>query len=412
MEIITLEKADTIFDSYVEIALCAESSVFHWIYLRDNCTCEKCFIEATVQRTLDTFNELPWKVSRQTYAAEAPTEAVFEISEGNLRVTWPDGHVSVFSEDWLRRHSYQPALTTKPKALVFPPKSHWDRGQFEKLLGDGARFSTRYDNLVNELPTVLREIYEYGFTFVRDVPVSIEATKTVSELISIIRPTHYDTGVWDFTSDLAKKDTAYTTVAIDMHTDGNYWHELPGLQLFHLLQHSDGEGGETRIVDVAKIVDQLRELAAEDESWRTTYKVLTEHPLAFHQSGEAENVFYQADYPTLTLDATGELEQCRWNTSDRIAQAPLASGSQYTVPQVYQALFRFNSLINDEKNFVQFKLEPGTILVFDNWRVLHARTSFTGYRRLCGSYLTRDDFLARLRSIMFDREAIKDEIYQ
>lgn len=407
-----MKKADTIFDSYVELALCAESSVFHWIYLRDNCTCTECFHDATVQRTLDTFDELPWKVCRQSYSAEAPKEAEFEIREGKLRVRWPDEHVSEFSEDWLRRHSYQPPLSTKPKALSLPAKSHWDRAEFNKLLGDGAHFCTRYDNLPSELPTVLREIYEFGFTFVRNVPVSIEATKTVSELISIIRPTHYDTGVWEFTSDLAKHDTAYTTVGISMHTDGNYWHELPGLQLFHLLEHSGGEGGETQIVDVAKVVDQLRELAAQDESWRTTYKVLTEHPLAFHQSGELDSVFYQADYPTLTLDATGELEQCRWNTSDRISQAPLAPGSPYTVPQVYQALFRLDSLIKDEKNYVQFKMQPGTIFIFDNWRVLHARTSFTGCRRLCGSYLTRDDFLARFRSIVFDREAIKDEIYQ
>lgn len=84
MEIKSLKKADTIFDSYVELALCAESSVFHWIYLRDNCTCTECFHDATVQRTLDTFDELPWKVCRQSYSAEAPKEAEFEIREGKL----------------------------------------------------------------------------------------------------------------------------------------------------------------------------------------------------------------------------------------------------------------------------------------------------------------------------------------
>jgi len=27
-----------------------------------------------------------------------------------------------------------------------------------------------------------------------------------------------------------------------------------------------------------------------------------------------------------------------------------------------------------------------TCLVFDNWRVLHGRSAFTGHRRMCGAY--------------------------
>ena len=47
----------------------------------------------------------------------------------------------------------------------------------------------------------------------------------------------------------------------------------------------------------------------------------------------------------------------------------------------------------------EFMLEPGTILTFDNWRVLHARASLTGYRQLCGGYHNREDFESRLRLI-------------
>ena len=37
------------------------------------------------------------------------------------------------------------------------------------------------------------------------------------------------------------------------------------------------------------------------------------------------------------------------------------------------------------------------VLFIDNWRVLHDRESFTGYRQLCGCYLTRDDVLNTAR---------------
>jgi trimethyllysine dioxygenase len=36
-------------------------------------------------------------------------------------------------------------------------------------------------------------------------------------------------------------------------------------------------------------------------------------------------------------------------------------------------------------------------MLFDNWRVLHGRTAYTGVRRLCGAYLNHEDFESRLR---------------
>ena len=47
-------------------------------------------------------------------------------------------------------------------------------------------------------------------------------------------------------------------------------------------------------------------------------------------------------------------------------------------------------------------LEPGKVLTFDNWRVLHARSSLTGYRQLCGGYHNREDFESKLRLIQQD----------
>ena len=41
-------------------------------------------------------------------------------------------------------------------------------------------------------------------------------------------------GFWDFTSDLSRKDTAYTTLALGVHTDTTYFSNPAGLQLFHL----------------------------------------------------------------------------------------------------------------------------------------------------------------------------------
>ena len=38
---------------------------------------------------------------------------------------------------------------------------------------------------------------------------------------------------------------------------------------------------------------------------------------------------------------------------------------------------------------------PGDAMLFDNWRVLHGRTAYTGHRHLCGAYVNREDFESR-----------------
>ena len=37
------------------------------------------------------------------------------------------------------------------------------------------------------------------------------------------------------------------------------------------------------------------------------------------------------------------------------------------------------------------------MLIWDNWRVLHGRTAYTGHRHLCGAYVNREDYESRLR---------------
>ena len=36
-------------------------------------------------------------------------------------------------------------------------------------------------------------------------------------------------------------------------------------------------------------------------------------------------------------------------------------------------------------------------MLFDNWRVMHGRASYSGGRKLCGAYLNHEDFESRIR---------------
>lgn len=119
-------------------------------------------------------------------------------------------------------------------------------------------------------------------------------------------------GFWDFTSNMASKDMAYTDLALDVHTDTNYFTDSAGLQMFHLLEHV-GEGGASQLVDGFKAAEKLKNEAPE------AYMRLSLTKMMFHASGnEGLSIQPQTAFPTLVHDETTQtLQQIRWNSSDR-----------------------------------------------------------------------------------------------
>ena len=43
-----------------------------------------------------------------------------------------------------------------------------------------------------------------------------------------------------------------------------------------------------------------------------------------------------------------------------------------------------------------FQLEPGNLMTFDNHRLMHARTAYTGLRQMCGCYINKEDWVSKL----------------
>jgi len=122
-------------------------------------------------------------------------------------------------------------------------------------------------------------------------------------------------GFWDFTSNMASKDTAYTDLYLGAHTDNTYFSDPAGLQMFHLLSHTDGSGGESLLVDgfyMAKILW---------EQDRKAYEILSTVPIYSHASGnDGISIQPYTGFPALVHDPMGQhLIQVRWNPYDRAA---------------------------------------------------------------------------------------------
>ncbi|KAI9815346.1 MAG: hypothetical protein M1827_002827 [Pycnora praestabilis] len=154
----------------------------------------------------------------------------------------------------------------------------------------------------------------YGFCYVDGCPISPSATQELLERIAFIRLTHYETGgFWDFTSDLAHKDTAYTTLSLSAHTDTTYFTDPCGLQLFHLLSHTDGAGGASLLVDGFAAAAALRKQDPQ------AYVTLSKPLVPTHASGnEGMNIRPARPSAVFTHEfGTKKLLQVRWNNDDR-----------------------------------------------------------------------------------------------
>jgi trimethyllysine dioxygenase len=116
-----------------------------------------------------------------------------------------------------------------------------------------------YAGLMREdavLLALLEHVERYGFCMVEGVPATPHATRAVAERVAYIRMTIFG-GYYDFTADLAHKDTAYTSMAIGPHTDGTYSLDAPGYQIFHCLA-ADCSGGDNVLIDGFKIGQIMR----------------------------------------------------------------------------------------------------------------------------------------------------------
>nr|WP_298682567.1 trimethyllysine dioxygenase [uncultured Dongia sp.] len=352
----------------IEIVFAASGAhVFTHAWLRDHCACAQCRHPDTQQRLLDTF-ALPQDLR----------VAALELGEDGrmLMLTWPDGHVSHYAAAEL-------TASLQPVGLLTSEISTWNDAEIS------ADFpQVNYDALMGDdlmLESYLEKIERFGFCFVEETPATPEATKAVATRISYIRKTIFG-GYWDFTANMEHKDTAYTTLAIGPHTDGTYSFDAPGYQMFHCLAF-DGVGGENVFVDGFRIAEIMARETPE------LYRVLTEIDVPGQYIDHEKGIHLMARRPLLREDVTGRLAQVSFNNLDR---APFAL-EPARMALFQEAYATFARHANDRALQYRRRLAPGSLVLFDNWRLLHARDAYSGYRRLAGAYLNKEDVESRLR---------------
>jgi hypothetical protein len=180
---------------------------------------------------------------------------------------------------------------------------------------------------------------------------------------------------------------AFANIQLQHHTDFPYCDKVPDVALFHCIQNAT-EGGDSLWLDGFAVAEQLRR---EDPA---AFKLLCNVPVAHQDITDKWDL--RATFPTLSLDARdGKLDKVVFNERTRDswrqwapdvaparASAAAAASVSATSPAFYAALRKYELLVEDARFHVTTPLQPGELVLFDNKRIMHSRTRFSGPRHM------------------------------
>lgn len=351
-------------------------SRFHTVWLRDNCSCDTCGDHSGGHR----FFEL----------SEMPDSLANDVTRANgvLEITWQaDGHVTTFDPSWLRAHCYSEAERGKRQ----PQPATWDA----TLAGNVPAVDyVRAQEDDSELLKLYDSVRRHGICLIRNMPSRIEATEELAGLIGFVRETHYGR-VFEIVSTADPAVIANAPVPLRPHTDENFREPPPGIMVFHSIRASEDGGGASVMTDGFKLAEDYKSLYPEH------YDLLTRVPIPHRRF--IETVGLRAESPVIGLDYNGNMTEFRLNER---TMGPLDLPEDLMEP-VYDALAKMFALSYDAKYHMHHLLMDGEALVFDNARVLHARTGFNGHRHVRLTHVGRDEFYSRWRQL---RSRLKGDI--
>lgn len=343
----------------------------------------------------------PSSKQKRFQTSDIPLEIDYASKEvgpdGTLSVTWANdiqgfgsNHVSTYTKDFLSLYENNNETT---KSVLSGKRICWD----EAIITKSVKFIdfSNYMSQDSILLDVLNQLGEYGLVFLRNVPESEKAIEDIASRIGPLKNTFYGL-TWDVKSVPEAKNVAYTHQYLGLHMDLLYTDKPPALQLLHCLKNTC-EGGTSLFCDSYRAATQLKEenIKAFDQ--------LCNQKTNFVYNNAGEHYVSQRH----VIHATGKdrlLRSINWSPPFQgpfiITGGILDSKSASRFRSYAEALKEFAARIEAPENIYEYRLQEGDCVIFNNKRVLHARTAFdisSGERWLKGAYLDGDVWRSRHR---------------
>lgn len=346
-------------------------SRFHVLWLRDNCPCAHCRHPQALERTYKFIDHPRPAIDAARIGAVGEIQVDFASAEGR--------HASRYSAGWLRRRCSSPeGRQERADSPIL-----WDRAAIRGLpIVDFSDYMEREDGL----RAWLEALCSWGIVLMRNAPAEPGKLLEIGRRVGPIRATNFGE-YYDVVSMPNPNASAYTAMALELHTDLANWRWPPDYQLLFCVRN-DAAGGGSILADGFRVAEDLRRDDPE------AFDLLARYPVEFRFHDETCDI--SASAPTIGVDHHGRLRSVRFNNWLRSA---LDVPSEVAAP-LYRALGCFWERLRDPAYHLTIRLKAGEMLTYSNHRVLHGRESFdpsTGGRHLQGCYITHDDVLSRLR---------------
>jgi gamma-butyrobetaine dioxygenase len=214
-------------------------SLFHSIWLRDNCRCEECG-EPAIGRRKSRLSQISLDISITSLV----------MNGMNVELTWSDRHQSFFSGDWLSDHAYD-------------EESRHERHFVPELWNHAFRqnpvsfdFSDANTNERVYLQ-VLEAVRDHGICFLKDAPAEDGVLEPFASRIGPIQESNFGR-IQDLVVDLSRNEVAQSAIALKPHTDEPYRASPPGILLFLCIRTDVTGAGSSTFVDGFEIAETLR----------------------------------------------------------------------------------------------------------------------------------------------------------
>lgn len=358
MSTTTAPRVDT-FDTWLRVTFSyatGDHADFHYLWLRHNGDDDRHPL--TGEKTRDV-SELPADVR--------PTAA--RIDGEALALNWPDGVVGRFAFAWLREHAYAHGRELRP-----PPPGDVTAIELDARPWDVNTVVQRALNLVWERGAVVVRAWRSapGVAPEHDTEPLIQAFERRG--LAVV-PTHFgriEDLRTDNTTNANTDQLGYTDAAVDLHTDQPFLESPPKWQLLQAVRPAIA-GGDSYLCDARAAAHYLRSV---DEH---AYELLTGVSVVFHR--KQKSFEKRLVSPVLVPDGPRGF-QVRFSYFTMAPhKVPFARMTAF-----YEAYRRFTTIVRNPAHQYRFRLEAGDFVLYDNLRMLHARTAFTGGRWVRGIY--------------------------
>lgn len=357
----------------------ADQLTIHWedgqkselaaIWLRDHCQMPNSRDSISGQRLLN-ITDFPLDLT------------IISVSQndGLIIVDFLPEHRSEFSIDWLIENCY--CINSQNDDRSETNKILWQKSTFETSISKHSY--PNFCNLPETKIAALQSVKDYGFAILSDVPCDEGEILSVISEFGFVRHTNYG-ALFEVRTTVNANNLAFTNLGLGCHLDNPYRDPAPGIQLLHCLQSSTA-GGESILQDGFMAANLLREESPQH------FDMLSQQWINYRFQDAHTDL--QARAPMLEINDKKELIKVRYNNRS-IATLKLPPNK---ITEFYAAYRHYAEILERKELQITFKLGPGELMLFDNTRIMHARTAFSdvGIRHLQGAYSDLDGLYSTL----------------